>query len=108
MVEQFVELGARFSISGYFFRPEKSEKLATFDLVPLERLLIETDAPDMCPPQKMISHPRVDASGNEINDPANIESIYQMTANRRGMSLAELAKTVRSNFETWYGGPKSD
>ena len=34
MMTDFVELGAYFSLSGYFFRPEKREKLEVFRTVP--------------------------------------------------------------------------
>src|SRR5690606_11232155 len=47
MVRGFAGLGAFFSISGHFANERKSRQRETFRSVPLDRLLIETDAPDM-------------------------------------------------------------
>ncbi|MFT5407250.1 MAG: TatD DNase family protein [Verrucomicrobiales bacterium] len=52
MVDAFVALGGYFSISGYFFHARKQAQLETFlSRVPPNRVLIETDAPDMGLPE---------------------------------------------------------
>jgi len=99
MIEDFVELGAFFSISGYFFRPEKAEKLAVFDAVPLDRLLIESDAPDMLPPPD-----RVRFAKGDVNHPANLAAIYEAVASRLAISPDEVVTMMRRNFAAWYGG----
>ncbi|HEV7405404.1 MAG TPA: TatD family hydrolase, partial [Chthoniobacteraceae bacterium] len=50
MVEGFVKHGAYFSFSGYFLQERKAAQREVFREIPLERLLVETDAPDMLPP----------------------------------------------------------
>jgi Tat protein secretion system quality control protein TatD with DNase activity len=53
LVDSFVELGAYFSFSGYFLNENKKAKLAPFHEIPMDRLLVETDAPAMpLPPER--------------------------------------------------------
>ena len=45
MIEGFARRGAYFSFNGYFLAEQRRRKSETFREVPLERLLVETDAP---------------------------------------------------------------
>ncbi|MDB6139858.1 MAG: hydrolase TatD [Verrucomicrobiaceae bacterium] len=98
MVPGFVKLGAYFSISPYFFHERKARQLETFRHVPLDRLLLETDAPDMWPPEALNPHPLRDAEDKPINDPSNILLVYQEAAKLRGMEFEDLAAQVEQNF----------
>ena len=98
MVPEFVKLGAYFSISPYFFHERKAQQLATFRHVPLDRLLLETDAPDMWPPEALNLHLLQDAGGKPINDPANIELVYSEAAKLRGIGTEDLAAQIEQNF----------
>ena len=97
MVEEFVELGVYFSISGYFFRPDKSMKLEVFNQIPDDHLLIETDAPDMMPPASL----QVDWCEPETNHPANIKLIYRAVADWKGEPTSDLISRTDSNFRAW-------
>lgn len=99
MVDDFLDAGAYFSISGYFFRPDKSEKLKVFKHIPDERLLIETDAPDMLPPSNWDLQ-QIGADG-DTNHPANIAAIYDAIANWAGEDRTELISRVETNFAAW-------
>lgn len=104
MVPAFVRLGAYFSVSPYFFHERKAKQLETFrSIVPLERLLIETDAPDMWPPDDLNPHPLTDAEGNPINDPRNLLWMHRQVAALRGMTEADFTATVNTNFRRWWG-----
>ena len=83
LVPKLTELGAYFSFSGYFLHERKAQVLKTFQSIPSDRLLIETDAPDMIPPEAYISHPLPE----EINHPANLATI-----------TAELSRTVDTSL----------
>lgn len=103
MVPTFVKLGARFSISPYFFHERKAKQLETFrSVVPLDRLLIETDAPDMWPPDELNPHPLADADGKTINDPRNLVWMHTQVAKLRGMPEEELREVVDANFRRWW------
>lgn len=108
MVDGFVFLGAYFSISGYFFREEKSEKLTAFESVPPDRILLETDAPDMLPPAGLISIPLESVFGDELNHPANLASIYRAYAEWSGLTIGEAVERIETNFSNWFRGKQSD
>jgi len=93
LVPRLTKLGAYFSFSGYFLHERKQNVRDAFKLVPPDRLLIETDAPDMLPPESVISY----ALPNGINHPANLPCIYQ------AVSLFLDTSRVDDNFSTSYG-----
>lgn len=103
MVDGFAKLGAYFSISPYFLHERKLRQRETFRSVPIERLLVETDAPDMWPPDAINPHPLRDAADKPINHPANIELMYHELAKLRQMPVDELAAQVEHNFVTLFG-----
>jgi len=114
LVSRFAELGGYFSLSGYFFRPDKEAKLAVFAAVPEDRTLLETDAPDMAPPDSMrpyrIAPPQPgetaetgDPARAEPNHPANLVAVYQAYARWKGLSLEETAALVSDNAAAWLG-----
>ena len=104
MIESFTELGAYFSLPGYYAHERKEKQRETFRHVPMERLLIETDAPDQMLPQGG-NHQLVDLdSGKPINHPANIAAVYQFAADLRGVSVETLAPIVEQNFLRLFGG----
>ena len=57
LVAPLTELGAYFSIPGYFAHERKGRQRETFKRVPPDRLLIETDAPDQLLPSERIQYP---------------------------------------------------
>ena len=97
MVKPFVELGGYFSISGYFAHERKEKQREVFRAVALERILVETDAPDMLPPEQL-------REGNlgEVNHPGNIVKVYSFAAELLGMELEEFAEQVEDNFNRFY------
>jgi TatD DNase family protein len=103
LVPKLLERGAWFSLSGYFFRPDKAAKLEVFRAVPEDRLLLETDAPDMLPPEGIRLARFQD---EEVNHPANLAAVYTAFANWRGMEMTEATLLIDENFEQWAGGKK--
>lgn len=103
MVPVLARLGAYFSVSPYFLHERKAKQWQTFAHVPLDRLLVETDAPDMWPPSEMNPRPLKGTAGNEMNHPANIDFMYREVAALRGMSIADLATQVQENFSRLFG-----
>lgn len=102
MTRRFLELGARFSFSPYFLHERKAPQRAVFAALPLDRILVETDAPDMPPPEvsgaKLLGDPPT-----RWSHPGNIQLAYEALAQLRGISLDELQAMVRTNFHALFG-----
>ena len=79
-----------FSLSGLirFFNTEKTEALKA---IPIERLLLETDAPYL-PIRKNIHH----------NSPVYLGELMERVAALRGLSLIEVSKWNEDNFQTVF------
>jgi TatD DNase family protein len=103
MVQQLVKLGAYFSFPGYYAQERKAKHQEAFKDVPLDRLLIETDAPDQHPPDNLVRYPLHGDDGKPLNHPANLRAIYEFVAELRGMRVEELATQVEENFLRLFG-----
>lgn len=103
MIKGFVELGGYFSLSGYFVNERKGRQREVFRHVPMDRLLLETDAPDMLPPPSHQLHFLSDSQGAELNHPANIPAIYEFAAELYSIGMEELASIVEANFRRIFG-----
>lgn len=95
---RLIPLGAYFSFSGHFLHPRKSGLVETFRQLPPDRVLIETDAPDMLPPAEFITHPLPDG----LNHPANLKAIASAYAERLGISIDDLAHQQQQNLEACF------
>ncbi|HTI70025.1 MAG TPA: TatD family hydrolase [Candidatus Limnocylindria bacterium] len=99
MIPSFTKLGAYFSFPGYFLQERKQRQRDVFKRVPLDRLLVETDAPDQLPPDRWNRFPLDNPSnGKPLNHPANLPAIYEGLAEVLGVPLNELAAQVEGNF----------
>jgi TatD DNase family protein len=105
MVGGFAGLGAYFSLSGYFAHPRKAKQREAFKQVPADRLLLETDAPDMWPPDEWNDHPLAEpGTGRPLNHPANLGAVYRFAANFLETSMVALTRQVAENFNRLFGG----
>lgn len=98
MIPRFEQLGAYFSISGYFAHERKAKQVEIFKQIPIERLLIETDAPDMLPPDRLIANPL----DGDLNHPANLQSIYNFAANIFELPIEEFTHLVARNSQRLF------
>lgn len=99
LVRPFAELGAYFSYNGYFLRARHEARNRVFSAVPLDRLLVETDAPAMelpAPRERFKLPPAAD--GTAVNHPGNLIVAYEALAELRRMPLDQLAAQVEANF----------
>ena len=103
MLRGFVTRGAYFSFNAYFLHERKATQRAVFQDIPIDRLLVETDAPDMRPPDERNTHPLHDASGTPLNHPANLWLGYSALAELRGLSVGRLTAQVAENFARLFG-----
>jgi len=103
LIKPLTDLGGYFSISGYFAQERKVKAREIFKEVPLDRLLVETDAPDMLPPQPLIAEALNGPDGERANHPVNLPNIYQFAADLRGLPLATFAGRMEQNFKRLFG-----
>ena len=95
---RLVLLGGHFSFSGHFLHPRKSAVLEVFRQLPCDRILLETDAPDMLPPGEFITHPLPE----NHNHPANLPGIGAALAAALGMTPETLAEITRDNAQRCF------
>lgn len=93
LVARLARLGAYFSFSGYFLHARKQKVREAFRKVPPDRLLFETDAPDMLPPETAVSHP---LDGN-LNHPGNLGAIAREAS--AFLDTASAGENFRRFFE---------
>ncbi|MBX3743486.1 MAG: TatD family hydrolase [Akkermansiaceae bacterium] len=98
VARRLIPPGAFFSFSGYFLQPRKAKVLEVFRQLPEDRILLETDAPDMAPPPEAITHPLPEGH----NHPANLASIASGLARGFGVSPEELSRRTGNNFRRCF------
>ncbi|HVJ45449.1 MAG TPA: TatD family hydrolase [Luteolibacter sp.] len=98
IARRLIPLGAYFSFSGYFLHPRKSKVIEVFRQLPADRILVETDAPDMLPPETFIAHP---LPGN-ANHPANLPAIAETLAVTMNLTPGQLASLTGENFRRCF------
>lgn len=96
---RLIPLGAYFSFSGHFLHERKAAVLDMFRQLPQDRILLETDAPDMCPPAEHVIRPLPE----NLNHPANLPAIGRALAAALGMSAGDLAELTRNNAARCFG-----
>jgi len=100
LVKRLTPLGAWFSFSGHFLHPRKAKVVDAFRTVSPDRLLLETDAPDMPPPDDIATH-----RAAEGNHPANLPAIARGLAALLGSDPAELAALTTRNHQHFFTTP---
>jgi TatD DNase family protein len=104
MIAPLAKLGAYFSLPGYYAHPRKTRQQEAFRLVPRDRLLIETDAPDQSLPPSRVKYPLDDPkTAKPLNHPANLSAIYAFACELLGESLGNMARQVEANFHKLFG-----
>lgn len=88
MAQAAIEMGIYISISGIVTFKSAKELQEVVKQIPLNKLLIETDAPWLAP---------VPHRGDE-NQPKYVVEVAQFIANLKGISVEELAQITTDNF----------
>ena len=101
MVKDFADLGAWFSFSGYYLLERKQDRREVLRSLPPERVLVETDAPDMPLPEDLRKF--VLPGNPNANHPAHIGTIYAAVAEILGVSLRKLSEEIDTNFHRLFG-----
>ena len=104
-LQQGLRLGAYVSFSGSVGNPAAKRIRAAAAAVPANRLLIETDAPDMLPFRQNAAcgwQNAEHAAPPEINHPANLLHVARAVAELRGVSPEEIAAITTTNARQVY------
>lgn len=100
LVPFLVEKGARFSFSPYFLMSRKAPQREVFAMhIPEDRLLIETDAPDLAPPPE--AGPWL--LGGKVHDPRSLPMTCAALAEIRGLSKEATAEITTGNWLELFG-----
>ncbi len=91
--KQVLDWGLYIGIDGHITYPKNDALRETIKNVPLDRLLLETDAPFL-PPQQF---------RGKQNSPAYIPLIAQFIADLRGIKLKELEQATTQNAQDLFG-----
>lgn len=86
-LEAALERGLYIGVNGISMFTKDPHQQAVFDRIPLEKLLLETDAPFLTPPPYR----------GKINEPAYVRYVAEYHAQRRGVELEHLARATSAN-----------
>ncbi|MCK5934303.1 MAG: TatD family hydrolase [Fulvimarina manganoxydans] len=93
LAEAGLELGGHVSFSGILAFKRSDELRAIAADVPMERLLVETDAPYLAPPPFR----------GKRNEPGYVRHTAEVLAEVKGVDIEELAKRTSDNFFALFG-----
>ncbi|HVT00425.1 MAG TPA: TatD family hydrolase [Solirubrobacterales bacterium] len=92
-VADAAERGWYCSFAGNVTYPRSAELRFAAAKVPADRILVETDAPFLTPQVRR----------KERNEPANVVATAAVVAAERGVTVAELGRTVEANARALFG-----
>ena len=88
MAQRVLDFGFHLSLAGIVTFPRAGELKEVAKMVPLERLLIETDSPFLAP----VPH------RGQRNEPANVVHVAETIAALRGVDVTTIGDAARANF----------
>ena len=88
---ELLKLGAHFSFSGHFLHSRKAKVREIFHQFPPDRILVETDAPDMSPPSPNYQL-------EDLNHPANLPDIVAQCSQVLDIPVEQFAQNSRNFF----------
>lgn len=92
-VGKFLDLGMHISFSGVLTFRNAKKVQASAQIVPLDKLLIETDAPYLSP----------EPYRGKRNEPSYVRFVAQKLANLRGLSVQEVTEITTRNANKLFG-----
>ena len=91
-LQKALDRGLYIGVNGISTFTKDETQKATFDSIPLDRLLLETDAPFLTPAPLR----------GKVNEPAYVKLVAEYHAHRRGISLEEIASATTANARTLF------
>ncbi|MCE5321767.1 TatD family hydrolase [bacterium] len=102
MIKALADMGAYFSFSATVLNDNFKRARAALLSVPPDRLLVETDAPNMIPPEPFRLE-RITGTSGEMNHPANLAAITDGIASLLGESPDALREMLWNNACDFFG-----
>lgn len=108
---ELIRRGAYISFSGSITRPNAKRAKTAMCAVPDDRILIETDAPDIFPVMTQEQHARMAESGTglwsadgniPLNEPANLRFVLAKAAELRGVTEEAFAELTFLNAKRFF------
>ena len=103
--KQLLAHGAYFSFNGGQLKPNAKNVRRLISVIPLDQLLVETDAPDFLPPaplrEEVLPEP---PSGTAPSHPANLRKAYEAVAAVRNIPTDTLIDRVEANYRSYFDG----
>jgi TatD DNase family protein len=94
-MQKAIEKGLYIGVNGISTFTKDEVQKAMFDAIPLDRLLFETDAPFLTPSPYR----------GKVNEPAYVKVVAEYHAQRRGISLKEIATASTTNARALFHLP---
>jgi TatD DNase family protein len=91
-MEKAVGEGLYIGVNGISTFTKDEQQRQMFDAIPLEKMLLETDAPFLTPTPNR----------GKVNEPAFVRHVAEYHANRRGVELEHLARVTSANASTLF------
>jgi TatD DNase family protein len=92
LAEAALDLGFYLSASGILTFPKSVELRKTFQFVPLDRLLVETDSPFLAPAPDR----------GRRNEPARVGRVVEVLAGIHGVGVPEMIQRTTDNFRALF------
>jgi TatD DNase family protein len=102
VVQTLAQMGAYFSFGGAVLDPSRQRAREALRQVPLDRLLLETDAPALLPPAGFRPYVLRTAEGEQYNEPANLPAICEGIAALLGLPTDQLIDLTTENAFRLY------
>jgi TatD DNase family protein len=92
MAQRALDIGFHISLAGIVTFPRATELQEVARMLPLDRLLIETDSPFLAPAPFR----------GKRNEPAHVVRVAEMIATLRGTAPDDIGRAARANFERLF------
>ncbi len=91
-LDEALKRGLYIGVNGISTFTKDAAQQAMYDSIPLDRLLLETDAPFLTP----------NPFRGKVNEPAYVRNIAEYHAKRRGISVDQVAKATTANAHALF------
>ncbi len=103
LIRELARMGTYFSFSGKVLEPNYARARKALLAVPPDRLLVETDAPCMVPPEQFRALRMMTSDGEEMSHPANLPLILRGIADLLGQPADRLQTQLWENARRFFG-----